>query len=458
MSQIENSIEEENKIVKNIHKISTQIENIRSTRIDTERIMTVLESANAKVRDMDAELQKKVNDLNSEVSTDSEHNDILKKLDDFQNIKEKLEYWESKYLFILAIIGEWNEAYQRLYDAYTELQPEATADTESLSVDVNELIERSQQSRDSLKSYIETLKESKCQYESVVKERDEYKAENDRLTTELAKVTEKLSTAKQCWGHYKNLSDKQESLYRNCESELSKVRKDLKERTVELEQVTKQLSDKEYEYKAVSYNLEKVNAECATWKDRYTVTKKLLDAETSKVTTETTKQPLTEREALKIRLEASEQVCDVLNQKIKLLTDTKTSLVNELLDLKHLVHKLYLNDATEQTISDKTTKQDVLELPAETVAALSQERVNTIMQYSDKEAKAELAKLHVQCEDWKVMYQKLQDECELLKRRNVALRNNRDAIANSIKALAEQAGFTVRDVCATAFDGSGVEK
>lgn len=458
MSQIENSIEEENKIAKNIHKISTQIENIKSTRIDAERIMTVFESANAKVRNIDTELQKKANNLNSEVSTDSGHNELLKKLDDFQNIKEKLEYWESKYLLVLSIICEWNDAYQRLYDAYTELQPEVTADTKSLSVDMDELIEKSQQSRDNLTSYIGTLKESKCQYESVVKERDEYKAENDRLTTELAKVTEELSKAKQCWGHYKNLSDKQESLYRNCESELSEVRKDLKERTAELEQVTKQLSDKEYEYKAVSYNLEKVNAECATWKDRYTVTKKLLDAETSKVVTETTKQPLTELEALKVRLEASEQVCDVLNQKIKLLTDTKTSLVNELLDLKHLVHKLYLNDTTEQTVPDKNNKQDVLELPAETIAALSQERVNTIMQYSDKEAKAELAKLYVQCEDWKVMYQKLQDKYESLERCNATLRNNRDVLTNSIKAIAEQAGSTVHAVCTTAFEGSGVEK
>lgn len=109
-------------------------------------------------------------------------------------------------------------------------------------------------------------------------------------------------------------------------------------------------------YDELSETLHAVEQERDQYKEKYEVTKKLLDAETSAEHTgsDSYNELYKENQQLYAALDKKEEQIDGLFKEAKLLTETKVSLVNELLDLKYLIHKLRLDDETpenDETIS-----------------------------------------------------------------------------------------------------------
>ena len=115
-------------------------------------------------------------------------------------------------------------------------------------------------------------------------------------------------------------------------------------------------------YDQLSDTLQAVEQERDQYKEKYEVTKKLLDAETSAEHTgsDSYNKLYKENQQLYAALDEKEDQIDGLFKEAKLLTETKTSLVNELLDLKYLIHKLRLDDMTpeESTDADDTDEDE----------------------------------------------------------------------------------------------------
>ena len=103
--------ETEQDIVKRIHKISTQIENIKATQLNTEQLTAVIRSVNAQVRHIGRQ--------QNELSTD----EFQQACEMVKDTAEKLDYWESRYKLVLDIIEEWDKDFIQLkadYEMLTE--------------------------------------------------------------------------------------------------------------------------------------------------------------------------------------------------------------------------------------------------------------------------------------------------------------------------------------------------
>lgn len=435
---IEMSEETEQEIAKRIHAISTQIENIKATQLNTEQLTAVIRSANAQVRHI--ERQK------DEVSQD----EFQQACEMVKDTAEKLDYWESRYKLVLDIIEEWDKDFIQLkadYEMLTEADGKTNKDAEywkQKCIDINndyiqlnkalkesnqKLLDLRGEHTDLQTKYDELTDESKVNAatsefhrqesnrhaEELMHTHDECNAKQrtiKQLSAELGKTREiceqrarkvrdlesALADTNRSKKYWEDLNNANEREFYKCKAERDKLKTELNTKNADLERA-------EYNYKAVSLNLEKVNAECEAWKQRYKefnkkfdnnavkftdaklkadaiamsydelsetlhtveqerdqykekyeVTKKLLDAETSAEHTgsDSYNELYKENQQLYAALDKKEEQIDGLFKEAKLLTETKVSLVNELLDLKYLIHKLRLDDETpenDETIS-----------------------------------------------------------------------------------------------------------
>lgn len=371
--------ETEQDIVKRIHRISTQIENIKATQLNTEQLTAVIRSANAQVRHITRQ--------QNELSTD----EFLQACEMIKDTAEKLDYWESRYKLVLTIMEEWDKDFIQLkadYEMLSEADGKTNKDAEywkQKCIDINN-------------DYIQinkTLKESNNMLNKLRIDYANLQAEHAELTDE-SKVNAAVSdttvaglkaeiqclhdvlanTQNECNFKQKAIEQLSEELSRTrevCEQKSRKIRD--YETTLsnpneheccgysdqlidyyrhELNRRAVKLNEREYEYKAVVKNLEKVNAECEAWKEKYNVTKKLLDAETSAEHTgsDSYNELYKENQQLYAALDEKEDQIDGLFKEAKLLTETKTSLVSELLDLKYLIHKLRLDAETSENVAN----------------------------------------------------------------------------------------------------------
>ena len=416
--------ETEQEIAKRIHAISTQIENIKATQINTEQLTAVIRSSNAQVRHI--ERQK------DELSQD----DFQQACEMVKDTAEKLDYWESRYKLVLDIMEEWDKDFIQLkadYEMLSEADGKTNKDAEYWKrkcIDINndyiQLSKALDESNQKLLNLRSEYTDLQTRYAELTDESKDNTAVNDttiaELKTALQKRTDELSQTnvecnnKQC--EINQLSAELGKTREICEQKAHKIREleaalnNTNERECcgysdqlidyyrhELNRRAVKLNEREYEYTAVVRNLEKVNAECETWKQRYKelnqkfdnnavkftdaklkadaiamsyaelsetlhavelerdqykekyeVTKKLLDAETSAEHTgsDSYNELYKENQQLYASLDEKEDQIDGLFKEAKLLTETKTSLVNELLDLKYLIHKLRLDDETPE--------------------------------------------------------------------------------------------------------------
>lgn len=236
--------ETEQDIAKRIHKISTQIENLKATQFEAESLTTIIKSEHARVRGLSDYTERKLQNPQDEHSLKQLYDHCRTFYATLTRVEEQLVYWETR---------------------FTQL--------------------------------VKSVKD--CEHE--------------------------------CCGYSEQL--------------VNYYRHELNRRAVKL-------NEREYEYKAVVKNLEKVNAECEVWKEKYNVTKKLLDAETSAEHTGSDRynELYKENQQLYAALDEKEDQIDGLFKEAKLLTETKASLVSELLDLKYLIHKLRLDDETPEDV------------------------------------------------------------------------------------------------------------
>ena len=113
--------ETEQEIAKRIHAISTQIENIKATQINTEQLTAVIRSANAQVR----HIEQQQNELSAD--------EFQQACEMVKDTAEKLDYWESRYKLVLDIIEEWNKDFIQLkadYEMLTEADGNTNKDAE----------------------------------------------------------------------------------------------------------------------------------------------------------------------------------------------------------------------------------------------------------------------------------------------------------------------------------------
>lgn len=434
--------ETEQEIAKRIHKISTQIENIKATQLNTEQLTAVIRSANAQVRHIGRQ--------QNELSID----EFQKACEMVKDTAEKLDYWESRYKLVLDIMEEWDKDFIQLkadYEMLSEADGKTNKDAEywkQKCIDVNndyiQLSKTLKESNSMLNKlridyanlqaeHAELTDESKVNAATSEFHRHESNRHADelmhmhdecnskqrtikQLSTELGKTREiceqrtrkvrdlesALADTNRSKKYWEDLNNANEREFYKCKAERDKLKTELNTKNADLERA-------EYNYKAVSQNLEKVNAECETWKQRYKelnkkfdnkavkftdaklkadaialsydelsetlhaveqerdqykekygVTKKLLDAETSAEHTgsDSYNELYKENQQLYAALDKKEEQIDGLFKEAKLLTETKTALVNELLDLKYLIHKLRLDDETSEDATDADTTDE----------------------------------------------------------------------------------------------------
>lgn len=263
------SEETEQDIARRIHKISTQIENIKATQLNTEQLTAVIRSANAQVRHIGRQ--------QNELSTD----DFQQACEMVKDTAEKLDYWESRYKMVLDIIEEWDKDFIQLkadYEMLTEADGKTNKDAEYW--------------------------------------KQRYKELNKKFDNNAVKFTD------------------------------AKLKSD----AIAIS------------YDELSETLHAVEQERDQYKEKYEVTKKLLDAETSAEHTgsDSYNELYKENQQLCAALDKKEDQIDGLFKEAKLLTETKVSLVNELLDLKYLIHKLRLDDEASEDVTnaDDTNKDE----------------------------------------------------------------------------------------------------
>ena len=284
--------ETEQEIAKRIYILSTQIENIKATQLNTEQLTAVIRSANAQVR----HIQRQQNEL----STD----EFQQACEVVKDTAEKLDYWESRYKLVLDIMEEWDKDFIQLkadYEMLSEADGKTNKDAEywkQKCIDINN-------------DYIQ-------------------------LNKALSESNQKLLDLR---SNYIDLQAKYEKL----------------------NTINTALERAEYNYKAISQNLEKVNAECEAWKQRYQELNKKFDNNAVKFTDAKLKadavamsydELFKENQQLYATLDEKEDQLDGLFKEAKLLTETKVSLVSELLDLKYLIHKLRLDDETPEDVTN----------------------------------------------------------------------------------------------------------
>lgn len=385
--------ETEQEIAKRIHAISTQIENIKATQINTEQLTAVIRSSNAQVRHI--ERQK------DELSQD----EFQQACEMIRDTAEKLDYWESRYKLVLDIIEEWDKDFNDLSDDYYRLSRtdgRTDKDTEywkqkcmELNNDYIQLNKTLQNSNEKILALSDRCAELENQFQESEQVSKVHSYNFEKVNNECALWKQRYKELSATNGHEGcGYSDQLIDYYRH-----------------ELNRRAVKLNERAYEYAAVVKNLEKVNAECEAWKQRYQelnkkfdngagkftdaklkadaialsydelsetlhaveqerdkykekyeVTKKLLDAETSAEHTgsDSYNELYKENQQLYASLDEKEDQIDGLFKEAKLLTETKTSLVNELLDLKYLIHKLRLDDETSEdaTNADDTDEDE----------------------------------------------------------------------------------------------------
>lgn len=343
--------ETEQGIAKRIHKISTQIENLKATQLNTEQLTAVIRSANAQVRHI--ERQK------DELGQD----EFIKACETVKDTAEKLDFWESKYKMLLSIIEELNQDFNDLsvdYDRLSRTDGRTDKDTEYWKQKCMELNN----------DYIQLNKTLQNSNEKVFAlgnrcaELENQLQESERISKVHSYNFEKVNNECALWKQrYKELNNANE---RECcgysDQLIDYYRHELNRRAVKL-------NEREYEYSAVVKNLEKVNAECEAWKQRYQELNKKFDNNAVKFTDAKLKADAVamsyeelykENQRLHAALDKKENQIDGLFREAKLLSETKVSLVSELLDLKYLIHKLRLDDMTpeESTNADDTDEDE----------------------------------------------------------------------------------------------------
>ena len=283
-------------------------------------------------------------------------------------------------------VAELKAEIQRLHDILSNTQDECNSKQKT----INQLSEELGKTREICEQKAHKIQELETALDKTIADLKE----SDRISKVHSYNFEKVNNECALWKQrYQELNNANE---RECcgysDQLVDYYRHELNRRAVKL-------NEREYEYTAVVKNLEKVNAECETWKQRYQelnkkfdnnavkftdaklkadaiamsydelsetlhaveqerdqykekyeVTKKLLDAETSAEHTgsDSYNELYKENQQLYVALDKKEEQIDGLFKEAKLLTETKVSLVNELLDLKYLIHKLRLDDETPE--------------------------------------------------------------------------------------------------------------
>ena len=437
------SEETEQEIAKRIHAISTQIENIKATQLNTEQLTAVIRSANAQVRHIGRQ--------QNEMSTD----EFQQACEMVKDTAEKLDYWESRYKLVLDIMEEWDKDFIQLkadYEMLSEADGKTDKDAEywkQKCIDINnDYIQINKALRESNQKLLDLRSEYvdlQTKYEELTDESkvnaatsEFHRQESNRHADELMHMHDECNAKQRT---IKQLSEELDKTREICEQRARKIQEletaldktiaDLKEsdrisnvhsynfekvnnecalwkqRYQELNNANEReccgysdqlidyyrhelnrravkLNEREYEYTAVVRNLEKVNAECETWKQRYKELNKKYDNGAVKFTdaklkadaiamsydelSETLHAVEQERDKYKEKYEVTKKLLDaetdasdntVLFEQVKnllrenkLLLDTKESLVNELLDLRFLIHRLRLQE--ENTNTDNT--------------------------------------------------------------------------------------------------------
>jgi chromosome segregation ATPase len=452
------SEETEQEIAKRIYRISTQIENIKATQLNTQQLTAVIRSANAQVR----HIQRQKDELSQD--------EFLKMCENVKDTADKLDYWESRYKLVLDIIEEWDKDFLKLkadFERLSEAGGRTDKDAEfwkQKSIDINN-------------DYIyqtKALEESNHQLNSLRSDYADLQARYDELDDDLKMTRAECDFYKQESNKH---ADELMHMHDKCNSrqvQIKELTTELENQKAEVERLTELSENAKRASDVHSHNFEKVNAECALWKKRYDelnkkydngavkftdaklkadaialsyeelsdklqaaeqerdkykekyeVTKKLLDAEVGCVekvdyqravtesieleaqyhTLEQSYYAATEKnKQLEQELSSKDQQIDGVFKEAKLLTETKTQLVSELLDLKYMIHRIRIQDETPDGC-----------LPVEIAAALPERRVTEITAYNEVQAKTELAKLQIQFDDLIADYHKLQQQCGTVK-------------------------------------------
>ena len=207
----------------NVAKINTRIENTRATEKATEAILEQLDGKEAEVRKLD--------------KTKANSKDIKELEEEIQNLK-------SAYKSTLVVIKEWGEDWDELVNKYQELQI-VFQNYDNIAQSCNAWQTKYfelQLEKESLEHELaEANTKSLYNYKA---ECDSWKAKFEQIHKNYIDVSKKLESANE---QLYNLSQKNNQL------------------TTECEMFNKRLAEKERSYKAVAYNLEKVNFECAQW-------------------------------------------------------------------------------------------------------------------------------------------------------------------------------------------------
>lgn len=209
----------------NVAKINTRMENIRATENATEAILEQLDGKSAEVRKLH---KTKVN------------------AKDINELKNEIQYLKSTYKTTLGVIKEWGEDWDELVNKYHELQ--------ILIQDYDAILQSSkawqtkyfdlQLEKESLENELaEANTKSLYNYKA---EADSWKAKFERIDKDYISLGNTLESANE---QLYNLSQKNNQLTNECEV------------------LKKQLADKERAYEVVEHNFEKVNFECAQWRE-----------------------------------------------------------------------------------------------------------------------------------------------------------------------------------------------
>lgn len=390
--------ETEQDIAKRIHKISTQIENIKATQLNTEQLTAVIRSANAQVR----HIGRQQNELSTE--------EFQQACEMVKDTAEKLDYWESRYKLVLDIMEEWDKDFIQLkadYVMLSEADGKTNKDAEywkQKCIDVNN-------------DYIQinkTLKESNNMLNKLRIDYANLQAEHAKLTDEskvntavsettVAELKAEIQRLHDVLANTQNECNSKQSTINQLSAELSKTREVCEQKSRKIRDYETTLNDanrskkywenlnntnereceiwkrryqelnKKFDNNAVKFTDAKLKADAMAlsydeqsealhaveqerdqYKEKYEVTKKLLDAETSAEHTgsDSYNELYKENQQLYATLDEKEDQLDGLFKEAKLLTETKVSLVSELLDLKYLIHKLRLDDETPEDVTN----------------------------------------------------------------------------------------------------------
>lgn len=333
-----------------------------------------------------------------------------------RNTAEKLDYWESRYELALEIMKEWDKDFIQLkadYEMLSEADGKTNKDAEywkQKCIDINnDYIQMSKTLKESNSllnklridyanlqaEHAELTDESKVNaavsdttvaglkaeiqrlHDVLANTQDECNSKQksiEQLSEELGKIREvceqksrkireyetTLSDLNRSKRYWEDLNNTNEREFYKCKAECETWKQRYQELNKKFDNNAVKFTDAKLKadaialsYDQLSDTLQAVEQERDQYKEKYEVTKKLLDAETSAEHTgsDSYNKLYKENQQLYAALDEKEDQIDGLFKEAKLLTETKTSLVSELLDLKYLIHKLRLDDETPEDVA-----------------------------------------------------------------------------------------------------------